>query len=89
MIKVYKIEHKLSLKPSHKNDKQLGFFSLALRLVETRRQVVHMTPSRRSREDQVENGRIDTMGCVRPCYHYFAVFIILDHMSILIFYLDL
>jgi hypothetical protein len=48
-----------------------------------------VAPSRRSREDQVKDGRIDAMGCVGHCYHYFAVFDVLGHMSILVFCFDL
>jgi hypothetical protein len=29
--------------------------------------VVHVTPSRRLRQRQVEDGRVDVMGCVRLC----------------------
>jgi hypothetical protein len=52
----------------------LGFFSLASRLVEVRRRVVHVAPSQRLRRDQVEDGRVDVIVCVGPYYPYFAVF---------------
>jgi hypothetical protein len=46
--------------------------------------VVHVAPSWRSREDQVEDGRVDALGYVRPCYPYFVVFIVLGHMDIFV-----
>jgi hypothetical protein len=36
--------------------------------------VVHVAPSRRLRRRQAEAGRVDTTGCVGPCYPCFAVF---------------
>jgi hypothetical protein len=45
---------------------RLGFFSLTSRLAETHWRVVHVAPSRRSREDQVEDGRVDAMDCIGP-----------------------
>jgi hypothetical protein len=63
----------------------LGFFSLALRLVEARHRVVHVAPSRMSREDQVEDGWVDVTDDIGPCYPYFAVFYVLDLMGILVF----
>jgi hypothetical protein len=53
---------------------RVGFPSLASRLVEARRWVVHVAPSQRWCEDQVKDGRVDATGCVRPCYPYFTVF---------------
>jgi hypothetical protein len=49
--------------------KQVGlwFTSLALRLADERWPVVHVAPLRRSCEDQVEDERVDAMGCVGPC----------------------
>jgi hypothetical protein len=35
-----------------------------------------------SREDQVEDGWVDAMDCIGPCYPYFAVFIVLGPRSI-------
>jgi hypothetical protein len=63
----------------------LGFFSLASRLVEAQRRVLHVAPSQRSREDKVENGRVDATDCVGPCYPYFAIFDVLDPRGILVF----
>jgi hypothetical protein len=40
----------------------------ASKLAEARRCVVHMAPSQRSREDQVEDGWVDTTGCIGPFY---------------------
>jgi hypothetical protein len=40
----------------------------ASKLADTRRQVVHVAPSRRLRRDQVEDGRVDATGCVGPFY---------------------
>jgi hypothetical protein len=55
----------------------LGFPSLASRLVKARRWVVHV--------DQVEDGRVDATGCVRPRYPYFVIFYVLGHRGIVIF----
>jgi hypothetical protein len=46
---------------------------------------VYVAPSCRSREDEVEDGRFDAMGCVKPWYPYFAVFYVLSPMRILFF----
>jgi hypothetical protein len=48
--------------------------------------MVHMILSRRLRQDQVEDERVDTTCCVGPCYPYFVVFIVLDHRGILVFW---
>jgi hypothetical protein len=70
----------------------LGFFSLTWRLAEARRRVVHVAPSRRLCRRQAEARRVDATGCVRPCYHCFIVFLLLDPrgiVAILVFYLRL
>jgi hypothetical protein len=67
----------------------LGFPSLALRLAEVRRREVQMAPSRRSHEDRIEDGRVNAMGCVRPCYPYVIVFYVLGPTGILVFCLGL
>jgi hypothetical protein len=36
-----------------------------------------VAPSRRSHKDQVEDGHVDAMSYVGPCYAYFIVFIVL------------
>jgi hypothetical protein len=63
----------------------LGFFSLAMRLAETRQWVVRVAPSRMLRQDQVEDGRVDAMDCVGPCYSYFVIFYVLGHKGIVVF----
>jgi hypothetical protein len=63
----------------------LGFLSLASRLVEVRRWVVHVAPSQRLRRDQVEDGRVGAMGCIIPCYPYFTIFCVLGPRGILVF----
>jgi hypothetical protein len=45
------------------------------------RRVMYVAPSQRSREDQVKDGRVDATGCVRLCYPYFTVFIVLYHRA--------
>jgi hypothetical protein len=55
----------------------LGFPSLARRLVETRRRVVHVASSQRLCRRQVEDGRVNAMGYIGPCYPTFAVFNVL------------
>jgi hypothetical protein len=47
--------------------------------------VLHVAPSWRSCEDQVEDRWVDAMDYVGPCYPYFAVFIVLGHRGILVF----
>jgi hypothetical protein len=64
----------------------LGFPSLISTLVEAQRRVVHIAPLRRLHQSQVEDGRIDAMDCVGPCYPYFVVFILLDLRSIVVSY---
>jgi hypothetical protein len=46
----------------------LGFFSLASRLTEVWRRLIHVAPLPRSCEDQVKDGWVDEMYCVRLCY---------------------
>jgi hypothetical protein len=43
----------------HGEANQLGFLSLTSRLADVRWRVMHVEPSQRSHEDQVEDGRID------------------------------
>jgi hypothetical protein len=62
----------------------LGFFSLTSRLAEARRRVVHVASSWMSCGVQVEDGRVDAMGCVEPCYSYFVVFYVLDTRRIVV-----
>jgi hypothetical protein len=63
----------------------LWFPCLASTLVDARRQVVHVAPSQRLCQNQIENGRVDTTGCVGPCYTYFAIFYLSDPRSIVVF----
>jgi hypothetical protein len=42
------------------------------KLAEAQRRVVHVTLSRKLRQSQVEDGRIDTTDDVGPCYHCFS-----------------
>jgi hypothetical protein len=63
----------------------LGFPSLASRLADARRRVVHVAPLQRLRRDQVEDGWVDVMNCVRPCYAYFTVFYVLGPRGIIVF----
>jgi hypothetical protein len=65
---------------------RLTFPSLASRLAEVCRQVVHVAPLRRSRENQVKDGRVDATDSIGPCNHYLVVFFILDPRDILVFY---
>jgi hypothetical protein len=62
----------------------LGFSSLSSKLVEARRRVVHVASSRRLRQDQVEDRRVDAMGCVRAYYSYFVVFYVLGNRGIVV-----
>jgi hypothetical protein len=55
--------------------------------------MVHVTLSWRSREDQVEDRRIDTMGCVGPYYQFLQILFIFlslesESRSKLYFYLN-
>jgi hypothetical protein len=56
-----------------------------LTLAEARRWVVHVASSRRLRHDQIEDGWVDVMGCVRPCYPYFTIFDVLGPRDIVVF----
>jgi hypothetical protein len=48
-----------------------------LKTTEARRRVVHVAPSRRLRQRQVEDERFDVMDCVGPCYPTFTIFNVL------------
>jgi hypothetical protein len=56
---------------------RLGFLSLVSRLTEA--------PSQKLCQVQVEDGRVDTTGCVGPCYSCFIIFFILGHRGSLVF----
>jgi hypothetical protein len=64
----------------------VGFISLALRLAEARRRVVHVAPSQRSRRSQVEDRRVDAMGCNGPFYLNFTIFNVLVPRGIVVIY---
>jgi hypothetical protein len=48
-------------------------------------QVVHVAPSWRLHGSEAEDEWVDAMGCVRPCYPYFTIFIVLGHRGNLVF----
>jgi hypothetical protein len=62
----------------------LGFSSLASRLTEARRRVVHMAPLQRLRRSEVEDRLVDAIGYVGPCYLCFVVFNLLDPRDIVV-----
>jgi hypothetical protein len=43
-----------------------------------------VAPSQRLRQREVEDGRVDVMGCIRPYYHTFAVFDVLGPRGIVV-----
>jgi hypothetical protein len=59
-------------------------FQFGSKLAEARRRVVHVTQSRRLCRSQVEDGQVDATGYIRPCYHCFAIFILLGPRGIVI-----
>jgi hypothetical protein len=58
-----------------------------LKTAEARRQVVHVTPSQRLRQRQVEDECVNVTGCVGPCYPIFTVFNVLGRRGIVVIYL--
>jgi hypothetical protein len=46
--------------------------------------VVHVAPSQRLRRRQVEDGRVDAMSYVRPCYLTFVVFNVLGPRGVVV-----
>jgi hypothetical protein len=46
---------------------------------------VHVAPSWRLRRRQVEDGWVDAIGCVGPCYPTFTVFNVLGARGIVVF----
>jgi hypothetical protein len=56
---------------------RLTFPSLASRLAKAGQREVHAAPSGRLRWSQVEDERVDAMGCVGLCYPCYVVFILL------------
>jgi hypothetical protein len=61
----------------------------ASKLAEERWQVVHVASSWRSREDEVEDGWVDVMGCIGLFYPNFTIFVVLGPRGILVFWLGL
>jgi hypothetical protein len=53
---------------------RLEFLSLASRLMETQRWVVHMASSWRLHRDEAEDGRVNVMRCIGLFYHKIIVF---------------
>jgi hypothetical protein len=51
--------------------------------------MVHVASLTRSRGDEVKDGRVDAMGCIRLFYPNFAVFNILGLRGDLVFWLGL
>jgi hypothetical protein len=49
--------------------------------------VVHLAPSRRLHRRQVEDGRVDAIGYVGPCYHTFVIFNVIGPRGIVVIYL--
>jgi hypothetical protein len=58
-----------------------------LKTAEARRRVVHVTPSQRLRQRQVEDECVNVTGCVGSCYPIFAVFNVLGRRGIVVIYL--
>jgi hypothetical protein len=63
----------------------LGFLSLASRLAEKRRWVVHVASSQRLRRVEVEDGWVDATGCVGPFCTKIVVFYVLGPRGNLVF----
>jgi hypothetical protein len=55
-----------------------------LKTAEARRQVLHVTPSRRLHRRQVKDEQVDAMGCVGPCYPTFIVLNVLAPRGIIV-----
>jgi hypothetical protein len=96
-VLIYRLRHKTDRERMTRDKRQdlaacfiwkqvaLEFPSLASRLTEARQRVVHVTPSWRLRRNQLENGWIDTTGCIGYCYPYFIIFYVLYHRGIVVF----
>jgi hypothetical protein len=54
---------------------QASVFQLSSKLTKAQQRVVHMTASWRLRRVEAEDGWVDMMGYVRPCYPSFAIFL--------------
>jgi hypothetical protein len=62
-------------------------FQFASKLVETRRRMVHIVSSQRSREDEAEDGWINAMDCIGLFYPNFVIFVVLGPWGILVFWM--
>jgi hypothetical protein len=51
--------------------------------------MVYVASSLRLRQNQIEDGWVDSMGCIRPDYPCFTVFFVIGHICIVVFYLDI
>jgi hypothetical protein len=69
----------------HVKATQASVSQFASKLVEARRRVVHVAPSQRSRKNQVEDGWVDAIGCVRLLYLKIVIFYVLGPRGILVF----
>jgi hypothetical protein len=63
----------------------LRFPSLASRLVDAQRRMVHVASSLRLRREEAEDGRVDATGCVRPLYLKIFIIYVLCPRSSLVF----
>jgi hypothetical protein len=70
---------------SRESMSRYGFFSLASRLVETQRWVVHIASLRRLRRVEAEDGWVDTTDCVGPSYAKNVISSVLGHRDIIVF----
>jgi hypothetical protein len=67
--------------------KEVGirFPSLPSKLVEARRRVVNLAPSRRLYRGQVEDEWVDATGCIGSCHPCFAIFLVIGPRGIVVF----
>jgi hypothetical protein len=69
----------------HVKASQGRVFEFVSRLSEVRQWVVRVAPKQRSHEDEVEDGLVDAIGCVRPFYPNFVIFLLLGSRGSLVF----
>jgi hypothetical protein len=69
----------------HVKATQARVFQFASKLAEARQRVVHVAPSRRSRENKIEDGWVDAIGCVGLLYPKIVIFYVLGPRGILVF----
>jgi hypothetical protein len=70
-------------------ESRVRVFQFTSKLWEEQRWVVHVAASWRPCEDEAEDRRVDAMGCIEFFYPYFTVFIVLDTMGILVFWMSI